>query len=100
MSKLSQVTAHDCVAQSDDLSQLDKQVLEHRLGDLIRRYVRGRSTVLAYSVVRHIEALIRHPDVRDPALFCSAGSKLKCNTHTYPDGRGLAHENGLQTVDG
>jgi hypothetical protein len=71
MSKLSQVTAHECVAQSDDLSQLDPQVLEHRLGDLIRRYVRGRSTVLAHSVVHHIEALICHPDVRDPALFCS-----------------------------
>ena len=29
-----------------------------------------------------------------------AGSKLKCNTHTYPVGRGLAHGKWIQTVDG
>lgn len=71
MSILSQISEHDGATPSQDLSQLDPQALEYRLGDLIRRYVRGRSAVLAHSVVNHIEALIRHPQVRDPTLFCA-----------------------------
>lgn len=54
-----------------DLSRLAPGTLEVRLGDLIRRYVRGRSAELAQSVVRHIEALYLHPELRDPALFCA-----------------------------
>ena len=71
MTTLSQTSERDGATPSQDLSQLDPQALEYRLGDLIRHYVRGRSAVLAHSVVSHIEALIRHPQVRDPALFCA-----------------------------
>ena len=55
---------------STDLSLLAPEALEGRLGDLIRRYVRARSAELAQSVVRHVEALCCHPELRDPALFC------------------------------
>lgn len=71
MTNLTHPSGHDGVTPSQDLSQLAPQALETRLGDLIRRYVRGRSAGLAHSVVNHIEALIRHPQVRDPALFCA-----------------------------
>ena len=71
MSNLFQITEREGDTVNNDLSRLDQRSLEHRVGDLIRRYVRDRSAVLALSVVRHIEALIRHPDVRDPALLCA-----------------------------
>ncbi len=57
--------------QSPDLSLLEPEALEGRLRDLIRGYVRTRSAGLAQSVVRHIEALCSHPDLRDPTLFCA-----------------------------
>lgn len=56
---------------SADLSLLAPETLEGRLRDLIRGYVRARSAELAQSVVGHIEALCRHPELRDPALFCA-----------------------------
>jgi hypothetical protein len=57
--------------QSPDLSLLEPEALESRLRDLIRGYVRARSAGLAQSVVKHIEALYSHPQLRDPALFCA-----------------------------
>jgi len=57
---------------TDDLVRLDRPVLESRLGDLIRRYVREASAEQAESVVRHIDALYLHPDVcRDPEEQCA-----------------------------
>jgi hypothetical protein len=56
---------------STDLSLLAPEALEGRLRDLIRRYVFARSAELAQSVVRHVEALCSHPELRDPALFCA-----------------------------
>ena len=56
---------------STELSLLAPEALEGRLGDLIRRYVGSRSAELAQSVVRHVEALCCHPELRDPALFCA-----------------------------
>jgi hypothetical protein len=66
MSVLSQPPGH-----SPDLSLLEPEALKGRLRDLIRAYVRARSAGLAQSVVSHIEALYRHPELRDPALFCA-----------------------------
>jgi hypothetical protein len=46
--------------------------LEHRLGDLIRRYVHRRSQDVAQSVVSHLEALCLHPDYDgDAAQRCA-----------------------------
>ncbi len=57
---------------ADDLAHLEPQILERRLGDLIRRYVRQCSAELAESVIRHIEALYLHPDIyRDPERHCA-----------------------------
>lgn len=61
----------ESAAPEHDLAHLEPEALERRLGDLIRRYAHGRSAELARSVTRHLEALIRHPQVRDPALFCA-----------------------------
>jgi hypothetical protein len=71
MSDPSHIQKSVALSPERDLSHLEPQTLEVRLGDLIRRYVRGRSAELAQSVVGHIEALIQHPEVRDPALFCA-----------------------------
>jgi len=55
-----------------DLRALASQTLEHRLGELIRRYVQQRSQERARAVVRHLEALCLHPDYDgDPAQRCA-----------------------------
>lgn len=54
------------------LSTIPSGDLEHRLGDLIRRYVHQRSQELAQSVVRHLDALCLHPDYDgDSAQRCA-----------------------------
>ena len=54
-----------------ELVLLESAVLERRLGELIRRYVRHRSANLARSIVLHIETLCRHPDFDgDPHQRC------------------------------
>lgn len=45
------------------LDQLQPHAIEHRLGHLLRHYLRTRSPELAVSIVRHIEALCVHPDL-------------------------------------
>jgi hypothetical protein len=54
-----------------DLILLDPPVLEGRLRDLIRGYVRQRSAELAQAVVEHLDALCLHSDLHDPSLFCA-----------------------------
>lgn len=76
---------------SADLSLLAPEALEGRLRDLIRGYVRARSAELAQSVVSHIEALCRHPELRDPALFCAY---RRLATHW----RWLAAQHGARTA--
>jgi len=54
------------------LCAIPSQDLEHRVGDLIRRYVYQRSQDLAQSVVSHLEALCLHPDYDgDAAQRCA-----------------------------
>jgi hypothetical protein len=56
----------------NELRTLASRTLEHRLGELIRRYVEQRSQELARAVVRHLEALCLHPDYDgDPAQRCA-----------------------------
>lgn len=44
---------------------LAPEAIERCLADLIRAYVHGRSAALARSVVRHCEALLLHPALRN-----------------------------------
>jgi hypothetical protein len=58
--------------EDTELSRLNPEDLEIHLGELIRRYVRHRSSDLAERVVRSIEALYQHPDLgADPDRFCA-----------------------------
>lgn len=57
---------------------LAPEAIEQRLADLIRAYVHRRSAALARSVVRHCEALLLHPALRNEpdrldGLCCLAG---------------------------
>jgi len=53
------------------LCALPTSTIEGRLADLIRAYAREGSAALAQSVVRHLEALCGHPDLRDAQRFCA-----------------------------
>lgn len=44
---------------------LAPEAIERHLADLIRAYVHRRSAALARSVVRHCEALLLHPQLRN-----------------------------------
>ena len=56
----------------DDLARLEPRILEQRLGNLVRRYVRHCSGDLAKAVVRHLEALYLHPLIcRNPEQCCA-----------------------------
>jgi hypothetical protein len=58
--------------EDTELSRLKPEDLELHLGELIRRYVRHRSSDLADRVVESIEALYLHPDLSaDPDRFCA-----------------------------
>jgi len=45
--------------------RLPPETIERHLADLIRAYVQGRSAALALAVVRHCEALLLHPALRN-----------------------------------
>lgn len=55
----------------EDLLNMAPTAIEGRLASLIRRYAHNPSGPLAQGVVRHIEALCHHPNLRDPVLFCA-----------------------------
>jgi hypothetical protein len=66
------MTTYVQIPETRDLSALASATLEHRLGKLIRLYVRRRSQHLARAVVRHLDALCLHPDYDgDPAQRCA-----------------------------
>jgi len=58
-------------ARSDAIDLCSMAAIESRLAELIRRSARGCPPELAQTVLRHIEALCRHPELRDPDQFCA-----------------------------
>jgi hypothetical protein len=66
------MTIHIQSFEDTELSRLRPEDLELHLGELIRHYVRHRSSDLAERVVQSIEALYQHPDLgADPDRFCA-----------------------------
>ncbi len=57
--------------RSDASDPSSMTAIEARLAELIRRSARGCPPDLAETVLRHIEALCQHPELRDPAQFCA-----------------------------
>ena len=60
----------DCLPHP--LCRFEPEVIEARLGRLMRRYLLRRSAATARRVVRHLEALCLHPDALDrPERRCT-----------------------------
>lgn len=56
----------DLGALGDELPlHLAPETIEQHLADLIRAYVHARSAALARAVIRHCEALLLHPALRN-----------------------------------
>ncbi|MBT3011358.1 MAG: hypothetical protein ABW141_10725 [Candidatus Thiodiazotropha endolucinida] len=58
--------------------QMDPELLLSRIGFLVWRYQVSRSRKMALSIVRHMEAICRHPDFDEPTISrCGYNRSLK-----------------------